>query len=327
MQRIIPLLLLFLPFSSPGQSVRTEVRVLADSFARYPVLDANYTDLILHPSDGNARVNRLADMATDEELLTLIREEMPSVKCAAFISLAIKGSTDLIPIVQAHLTDTSKVETQLGCIISAQMCGDYFLEAFYFSLGRKDSVYFEANRNRMVQLDSMLLYAPNIRLAAKESRLMNIRGDSLYYDRVRDIAIHERILAAVPALASYQQREDTAIIQSYFENEEEMYWAIWAVRDFPDPSFYPYLVNVFEKEWKKKNYDFPRWRILYEALANYPNAQTVALFERTIHAKNKFRREKLGRFLALAVAKSPHPLFKPFENFLVVDQHYSESVK
>ncbi len=314
----------FLPALTMGQRVRSEVESLVDSIAKYDRLDGLYIGYPGIKSKQYDRLNRLTEFSSSKELLDLTASKNTTIKCAAFQSLCSKDSVDIIPIVMFHLYDTSLVSIQQGCIVSQQMTGDYFLRTFNFYLATKDSAYYVNNYSRIVKVDSILFYDPNIRLAHKEGRIKDINGDSLYYERIRDIALNERIPVSVLALAKYKRQQDKEIIASYFSDDKTQYYAIWAVKEFPDTTFYPFLIKVFEKEWKDKYYDYTKWRILYQALAKYPNAKTLALFDKTINTRNKFRRQTLGRYLTIAVTKYPNPLFDNYKNKVEIDNLHKE---
>ncbi|GAB2818759.1 hypothetical protein [Ferruginibacter profundus] len=314
----------FIPLLTFGQTIRPEVESLVDSIAKYNKLDGLYIGYPGIKSNQYDRLNQLTEISTSKELLALTASKNTTVKCAAFQSLCSKDSVDIIPVVISHLYDTSLVSIQQGCIGSQQMTGDYFLQTFYFYLATKDSSYWINNYPSIARVDSLLFYDPKNRLAYKEGRIKGINGDTLYYDRIRDIALNERIPVSVLALAKYKRQQDKEIITSYFSDDKTQYYAIWAVREFPDTTFYPLLIKVFETEWKDKYYDYSKWRILYQALAKYPNAKTIELFDKTINARNKFRRETLGRYLTIAIAKYPNPLFEKYQNKVDIDNLHKE---
>jgi hypothetical protein len=300
------------------------LKLLIDSIAKYTRLDGFYFGYPNTASNRYSELNRLTEIASSQELLELIANKNTTIKAAAFQSLCAKDSVDIIPIVMSHLYDTSLIAIQQGCIGSQQMTGDYFLQVFNFYLATKDSNYWVNNYSRIAGVDSILFYDPKIRLEYKESKIRGINGDTSYYDRIREIALKERIPVSVLALAKYKRQKDKAIIESYFADEKTQYYAIWAVREFHDTSFYPLLIKVFEKEWKDKHYDYIKWRILYQALAQYPNATTLELFDKTISAKDKFRYQTLGRYLTIAITKYPNPLFDRYQNKVQIDNFHKE---
>lgn len=318
------LVICFLPLFSLGQSIRPEVQSLVDSIISYGRLDGMYIGYYRVKSGQFDRLNLLTEISYSKELLKLTESKNTTIKCAAFQSLCLKDSVDIIPIVMSNLYDTSMVSLLEGCSGSEQMVGDYFLETFSNFLVIKDSSYYINNYARIVKIDSILFYDPAIRLAYKEARIKETNGDTLYYGRIREIALKERIPVSVLALAKYKRQQDKEIIASYFANDKTQYYAIWAVREFPDTAFYPLLVKVFENAWKARYYDYAKWRVLYQALARYPNEKTLELFDKTINARNKFRRETLGRYLAIAIAKYPNPFFEKYLNKIEISKFHRE---
>lgn len=312
------------PIFTFGQAVRSQVKSLVDSIASYNALCGLYIGDTDIKSSQCKCLNRLTNISTSKELLDLTKSTNTLVKCAAFQALCAKDSIEIIPVLRLHLYDTSLVSVRQGCFGWRQMTGDYFLQTFYYFLATKDSTYFVKNHANLVAIDSLLFYDPKIRLAYKEGRIKGTNGDPLYYDRVRDIALNERVPVSVIALAKYKKQQDKEIIESYFANDKTLYHAIWAVREFPDPKFYPFLIKVFEEKWRHKRYSYPTWRILYQALAQYPNNKTLALFDKTIGTRNKFRRETLGMYLAIAITKYPNPLFDKYQNKIQVYYFHKE---
>ena len=105
------------------------------------------------------------------------------------------------------------------------------------------------------------------------------------------------------------------------------YWSIYAVREFPDTAFYPALVALFEKEWGQKAYDYPKWRILYQALAQYPTDTTKKLFERTLQTKDEFRYNTLGKYLLIALTRYPNPSFTSIKSKIKISDAYRSDLQ
>lgn len=311
-----------------GQTLRPNVKSLVDSIIQYDKLDDIYIDYSAITSERYRyrRLNLLTEVSSSKELLELTANKSSVIKCVAFQSLCSKDSIDIIPIVTSHLYDTSLIRLKLGCIGLQQMIGDYFLLAFYYYLSTKSSSYFINNHSRLANIDSLLLYDPKIRLAIKEEKIKRINRDPKYYDRIRDIAINERIPVSVLALAKYKKQKDKEIIKSYLSEDKTQYYAIWAVREFPDTTFYPLLVKLFNKKWRERHYNYAKWRILYQALAQYPNEKTLELFDKTINARNKFKQETLGRYLTIAITKYPNTLFDKYQNKVKIDPFHKDSL-
>lgn len=215
------------------------------------------------------------------------------------------------------LYDNSMIKSLSGCSGSTDKLGDYMLsEGLYHCLSTMDTTDI---RKLLSPIDSIIIYDTAIQLSYKSNVLKNSKANPKDYARIREIAIKEKLPVAVLALARYKKQEDIEIISSYLKNEEMYYYAIWAVREFPDMAFYPLLLDIFEKKWRKNKYDYSEWRILYQALAKYPNDTTIELFNKTINVRNKFKKSTLGRYLSIAIIKYPHPDYEQFKDKLKVE--------
>ncbi|WP_431241649.1 hypothetical protein ACQ9BO_16760 [Flavobacterium sp. P21] len=81
------------------------------------------------------------------------------------------------------------------------------------------------------------------------------------------------------------------------------------------------MVKVFKKEWSDRYYSYPKWRVLYQALAQYPNQEeTLKLFDKTIVAHNKFRRKTLSKYLWIAATKYPNEKFEVYKSKINLDK-------
>jgi hypothetical protein len=71
-------------------------------------------------------------------------------------------------------------------------------------------------------------------------------------------------------LAKYRRQADKALLLDLFNDPDTENHGLQAVEAFPDETFYPYLVKVFNQEWKEELYDYRKWQVLFRALAQYP---------------------------------------------------------
>lgn len=271
------------------------------------------------------RFEELRKTATDKELIELTNHENSVVRCYSFEALTSRKNVDIFPILLKHLYDTSKIKTFSGCIMSSQLAGDYFVNV----VTPEDidlNVYKLSAKQRSI-VDSILLFDKTIRLENKYTLISGLKSNPKYYNRLREIAITEKNPIATLALARFKNQNDIEIIKSLFRNEDNEYYAAYSVREFSDNSFYPIIVNLFEKEWKKKLYDYPLWRILYQALAKYPSKETYELFDRTTKTKDSFRYQTLGKYLKIAITKYPNPIFEPLKEKIRLDEFNANEMK
>jgi hypothetical protein len=314
---------LFISHLINGQTLRPEIQLLVDSMAKYNQVDDRVVGAEGSISKQFARFERLLQQATNEELHTLTKYTNTTVRCYAIQAYCMKNSNnfDLVQTVfMKSLYDNSIIRSLSGCMGSTDKLGDYMLSQGIFCLVNMDSSNF---RKLLSPIDSIMIYDTAIHLSYKSDVLENSKANPKDYARIREIAIKEKLPVAVLALARYKRQEDIEIISSFLKDKETYYYAIWAVREFPDMAFYPLLLDIFEKRWKEKKYNYSEWRILYQALAKYPNNTTIKLFDKTVNVRNKFKKSTLGRYLSIAITKYPHSDYEQFKDKVEIDNLHS----
>ncbi len=320
------LLLLTISCNSPSPKIiRPQIQNLVKAIAKDGVFKSSGVGFAGVKTDQWRRFEKLSSLATTEELEDLTDHNNSVVRCYAFVALADKKTIDLYPIVVKHLKDTAKVNTFIGCIVSSSRTGEFFLDNV--NPEYSDSTGYRLTKTEMASIDSILIFDKSITLSAKYNLLTTLKPNSRYYNRLKELAVHENCPEATLALARFRNKNDIVIIKNLFRQERNETCAIHAAREFPDTSFYPLLVKVFENEWGKKLYDYQKWRILYQALAKYPTSKTIELFNRTIKCSDSFRRETLGADLIIAIRKYPNSLYKPFENKIKLDSFDLDAIK
>jgi hypothetical protein len=330
MKRIINIivLIILLGFDSFGQqseAVRPEIQKLATDIAKDNVLKSEGVGFAGVRTEQWDRHEKLIKDATNSELLALTDNSNAVVRCYAFQALATRKEVDIFPVLLKHLSDTSNIQTFFGCIRSSQTAGDYFLEVV--TPQYIDPEAYRLTPRQRTSIDSILLFDNSIKISAKYALLSNLKPNSNYYLRIREIAVTENHPDAILALARFQNKNDIGIIKTLFANESTEYHAAYSAREFPDSLFYSHLIKIFEKEWNEKYFDYPKWRILYQGLAKYPTPQTYELFERTTKTKDEFRYQTLGKYLTIAITKYPNKIFEPLKEKISLDEFHSNEVK
>jgi hypothetical protein len=335
MKRLIKCFVLLVPlgfYESYGQTtqpstttIRSEIQKIVKGIAKDNVLKGEAVGYAGTRTDQWDRYEKLKKDATNTELLTLTDNHNAVVRCYAFQALATKKEIDVFPVVLKHLSDTSTIETFFGCIVSSQTVGDYFVEVVTPEYIDLDA--YKLTARQRTTIDSALLFDKSIRISAKYILLSKPKPNPNFYHRIREIAVTENSPVAILALSRFQNENDIGIIKTLFENENTEYYAAYSAREFPNNLFYPYLTKIFEKEWSEKYYDYPKWRILYQALAKYPTSQTYQLFERTTKTTDDFRYQTLGKYLTIAITKYPNKIFEPLKERITLDEYHSNEVK
>jgi hypothetical protein len=217
------------------------------------------------------------------------------------------------PIIMKNLYDTTMISISYGDFGVPIQVAEFVLNCQY-RLNKKDSI---AILQLFSSIDSVMIYDTTIKLAYKTNALKKATPNPKNYDRIREIAIKERHPAAVLALARYKKQEDISVIISYLKDKEINYYAIWAVKEFPDAVFYPFLVGIFKSMWKEKQNrrEYYEWWVLYQTLSQYPTDETIKLFKKTVNT-HKSKKYMLKNCLSIAITRYPHPKFEQFKDKL-----------
>lgn len=277
------------------------------------------------PSNQYASYEQLKMTATVEELTALTDHKNSAVRCYAFQALASKKADNVFTVLLNHLHDTSSVYTQTGCIGMNYFTGDYFIDIV--TPDCIDLDVYKLNPKERQTLDSFLLYDKSILLSAKSSVLDKLKPTSANYDRIRELVGKDRNTSALKALAKYKKQTDKELIATFFKDDNTQSSALYAVREFPDDYFYPFVTKVFEQEWKMDHYDYPKWRICYQTLAKYPRLETLNLFDKTTKSKDEFRYETLCKYLLVAITKYPNNLYVPLKSKIKLNSYQLDEVK
>lgn len=331
MKRLLYLLVLF-PFPFAWEkaqphpvSLRPHIERIVEAIAEENVLKSKGVGEGGTRTEQWERFEKLQNEATAQELIELTDHPNAVVKCYAFQALATRKQAVVFPVLVKHLTDTATVHTFQGCIKSSEYTGDYFLDQVTPAYAHPGN--YKLTPAQQAQIDSILLYNPAIRLTAKDRLLGAMPPLPKHYRRVREIARQEKNLEAFIVLAKYQRQDDIPLLLGLFNNPDTEAHALQAVEAFPDEAFYPYLVKVFNREWKEELYDSWKWRVLYLALAQYPKPETLKLFARTTKTTDKYRYQTLGTYLTVALTKYPHELFIPLKESIHLDASHRRDVQ
>lgn len=325
MSKNIIFLLLFLitPFLGIGQTIRTEIQSLVDSIARYTYLQYGNNGHVGSKSEEFMLFEDLTSKATLEELFLLTNHKNLVVKCYAIDAYCKKNNGNVAmmkPIIMKSLYDTTIVRVSYdNCYGETLKLSEYVLHRKIYCLNTKDSA---SILKLFLSIDSVMIHDTTIKLRYKSTALKKAMPNPKNYDRIREIAIKEKEPAALVALARYKKQEDIAIIMSCLKDEDIGYYIVWAIKEFPDVVFYPFLLDIFKGKWKKRRKEYigcHEWWTLYQALAKYTNDETIKLFKNTINLTNASEHEKdmLKNCLSVAITRYSHPKFEQFKDKLI----------
>lgn len=267
------------------------------------------------PSALYKKYKSLKNIATKNQLIALTDHKNSSVRCYAFKALNETNPSEAFSILLKHLTDTSRVITTNGCIGGISYVGDIYL----------NSVNLNSKQSKII--DSILFYDSSIILSEKYSVISNKQAISKNYQRLRLLVEKERNENALIILSKYKKQSDVDLISTFFYKENTQYSALKSAIEFSDEKFYPLICKIFENEWKQERYDYPKWKLCFQALAKYPKKHTLDLFERTVNTKDEFRYNTLCSYLLIAISKYPDQIYVSLKRKIKLDEFEMEEVR
>ena len=189
--------------------IRPVVKIIVDSIAKYNVLTGSAVGYAgIKPVQWD-RYEKLSKMASLPELRELTYHKNLVVRCYAYYALASKKDTSSFTILLNHLHDTARVSTFFGCIKSYEPTGDFFLNTVK-PFETTDNGYKLSLKQKAI-VDSVLLFDKHIKLYARYWLFHDLKPQSQYYNRVKEIAIEGAMPVAIWTLAKYKNHNDINI--------------------------------------------------------------------------------------------------------------------
>ncbi|WP_338812544.1 hypothetical protein V9L05_14230 [Bernardetia sp. Wsw4-3y2] len=147
--------------------------------------------------------------------------------------------------------------------------------------------------------------------------LIQIEPNETDYERIREIAIVERNPIAVLALSKYKQDQDKELIKSLINNEQTRYFGIRCVIHFPDTEFFPLLESYHDEEIKKRtDFSYTTYRVLYKAIVQYQNQESIYLLKKTLTKATNSASEYHKKYIWIALTKYPNSIYNEIFNQL-----------
>lgn len=247
----------------------------------------------------------LREKLTIAELTELTNHGSPIVRCYGFKALTQRNENAAFLVIKNHLQDTLEISTTHGCFRSYEFAGDFFVYAFRgHEAILHDSVHLE-------QLDSLLIFAPN-NLEARNEAIRRAGNNGRYYNRIKSIAINEKLAGALIALANFKREEDIDIIMDTRVTGEpfihfQLGTTFLAISQFPHPRFLPFLEHHLQSMIHKTPQ--VECRSLYEAIANYNNSHARDLLAQPFSIADSALRRKHLEELSLVLKRNSNPIY------------------
>jgi len=310
MKIAITILVLLLSQFSYGQEISKKIQKVVDKIAEDNMYKSSAVGYAGERTKQWDRFIELSEKATDEDLIILTDHKSPAVKCYSFQALAERNNPKTFEILLNHLKDNDTIETFHGCLMSSQLVGDFFLDVV-----TPNYISFEAYKLNDVQkntVDSLLLFDKEVKLAAKSHLLESIEPKASFYNRIKEIYEKENSKSALLAISKYQNPDDKELIAKWLikEKTNDRYYGLRAVKNFPDPYFFPYIKKIQQQEIKKPTgFNYRLIRILYLTTVQYKNKESRALIENTLDNAKNSTLEYHSEYIWLALTKYPDSIY------------------
>lgn len=295
-------------------SIRSRIATLVSAMVEENMLNEEYVGIAGEETEQWKRFVKLSELATNEELISLSDHDNPVVRGYFFRALANRKSSETFSILMKHLSDTTRVQTFSGCIMSEEMLGDYFINIVTPNL--IDTNLYKLNKQEQAWVDSVLLFDKSIVLYARTRLLIDIKPEEKFYSRVKEITLEGSEDFALPTLAKFQREIDKQLIINKLNstNSGDCYYALMAVRNYPNADFFPHLERLHNLEMTKKmKLTIPEIRMLYQAIVQYKNEASRKLIEQSLSAKvESISDYQMGyhlEYIYLALVKYPDNIY------------------
>lgn len=310
MRIVITIIVLLMSQFSYSQKISKNIQKIVDKIAKDNVYKGSAVGYAGQRTKQWDRFQTLKKRATDEELIKLTNHENSTVKCYSFQALAERNNPKTFDILLNHLKNNDIVETFQGCMMGRQSVGDFFIDVLtsnYISVNT-----YKLNEEQKNTVDSILLFDDEVQLVAKLYLLESIEPKEHFYNRIKEIYNRENNKSALIAISKYRKENDKELIAKYLTKKKtnDQYYGLRAVRNFPDPYFFPYLKKIQQQEINKPSgYNYSLIRMLYLTTVQYKNKESRVLIENTLNNSKESTLEYHSAYIWLALTKYPDPIY------------------
>jgi hypothetical protein len=245
----------------------------------------------------------------------------PATRCYAFFALSEKHSASLDSILLTHLADTANVLIMLGDVGEHQTVGDFFYNVVSGRLfGGCDQ-----NSPEVSRLDSVILFRPGVLIRRKHDLIKTLPFKESWMPRLREIAVAEKSGIAAVTLSKYRDPIALPLIKTLLEdpNPKIQSLGLVAVRNWPDPMFFPYIRKIQEAQIGSPvnnqrstpaattNYNFWQLRVLYQAIVRYKDTASRDCLLLALKKTTGWKRMYHSFAIWVALHKYPDPIYAP----------------
>ena len=296
-----------------AQSIRTEIRNIADAIAKEKLLHFEYIGIGGRTSDLYNNFLELRDKATFDELLILENDTNYVLKAYACWALIDKKYSKIPELFIKSLNDNNKILSLNGCTgYVGELSKLLYKRISYCTLTPcYPLLYNPFYIDKLLIIDSIVLYT-NKSTALLDYSLMNNNGNPKNYKRIRSIAQNSKNEYALIELAKYKNKND---IQFLIEQEEKSFYPI---SFFTDEAFWTFLLK-----YRKINKSY----YYFLALASFKSENSTQVLNELLDSCNIHQTQNL----AIAIIQNYTKLyenivFKIWEKNKVIDYSILEKL-
>lgn len=297
---ILTILLIISTTETRCQNNSDSVKSIVNAIAQRQILQYEKVGIFGEVSDLWIKYQKLKQFASEQELIDNMFHESRVVRCYSFMALNEAKSKKIFEILVNNLKDNESIGIQAFDVIYSRKVSDFYLSSVLPG---------NISPSEKLRLDSIILINQTIQLAYKNALLNELPATDKYYGIIRRYAELGNGDALV-RLARYQRKEDKELILRTMKSKNNQYFVFKAIREFPDKDFFKPLTKQFYKRWYRTHYNFPELRMIYQALAKYPEQRgTIRIFNKTTKAMGRWKRDHFSTYVKVAITKYPHKNF------------------
>jgi len=259
----------------------------------------------------------LADLATEEDLVELTDHSNGVVRCYAFWALLEQHYPQSFDILLKHLNDDTRVETFGDQDVAFFKVGDFFIEMMEGDKFATDLL--DMTNEQVKALKRLLVEDETIKLEARFDLINELEPSKDNYPMIRQTAMKHKDARTIVQMAKYRKEEDKELIKNLFARTNK-YYALQAIRHYPDSSFFTQLKEIHALEMvRKKDIKEGDLNMLYQAIVQYKNEDSKKILEESLGIKKKWVRKIHERAIWLALHKYPSAEYNSVKKSLRLD--------
>jgi hypothetical protein len=274
-------------------------------------------------------IDSLVKYATENDLLLLLKYDNPAIKAYAFSALIGKSYPMIFDLITFNIENNQKIENHSGDIIETELLIDYFIDQVnpkYIFQDKRDSL--KLTKHDLIILDSLLLFR-NIAKGStyQDNMLLRLQPRKEYYNRVKFLAYSNNGSALV-ALSRFRNNDDLKLIKQTIFDDNNDYYAMLSIKEFPDSSLFSLLSKKHNEEIKKSSrFDYMMLKEMYQAIAEYKNDKAKELLLKTLNESTSNALYYHAVYVKLAIKKSASSIYNDLLDKIKLDKFQEKEVE